>query len=66
MDTRLNRQGESGVTPFRSGRFFVVANQWYFATREGIDKGPYTTRSNAQLALDDFLEQCEKVNRLFN
>ena len=66
METNLNRQGENGVTPFRSGRFFVVANNWYFSTREGIDKGPYISRSDAIFALEDFLKHCKKLNEIFH
>mgnify|MGYP001812658466 CR=1 FL=1 len=28
-----NRMGEDGPVPFRTGRFFNVGAQWYFATR---------------------------------
>ena len=65
MDTNNNRHGESGAVPFRSGRYFVVANQWYFSTREGFNKGPYSTKGTAENALDTFIDRCKKVNEVF-
>ena len=61
MEALEHRRGEIGAVPFRSGRFFVVANKWYFACREGMDKGPYSTRHEAETALKAFLTQCEEV-----
>ena len=66
MDIRQNRDGETGVVPFRSGRFFVVSNNWYFTTREGIDKGPYNSRTAANVALDEFVGHCKKLNAIFH
>ena len=61
METLEHRRGETGAVPFRSGRYFVVDNYWYFASREGMDKGPYSTRGEAEIALKAFLSQCEEV-----
>jgi hypothetical protein len=58
-----HRSGEAGSIPFRSGRFFVVENKWYFSCREGIDKGPYSARAEAEIALKAFLSQCEQVDQ---
>lgn len=66
MQTTQNRQGEREAPPFRSGRFFVVANHWYFSTREGLDKGPFTTRPEAESALNNFLDKCKKYNEFFH
>ena len=33
---------------FRSDRVFCVEGEWFFATREGKDQGPYTTRTEAE------------------
>lgn len=46
-----HREGETGAIPFRSGRIFNVGMQWYFATREGIDQGPFAERSDAEMEL---------------
>ena len=44
-----NRHGESGKTYFRAGGRSVVSDgSWYFATREGIDVGPYPSRQAAE------------------
>jgi len=66
METNQNRKGESGVVPFRSGRFFVVANNWYFATREGMNKGPYNTKREAEMALEVFIEKCKEFDKVFH
>lgn len=58
-----HRSGETGSVPFRSGRYFVVENKWYFACREGMDKGPYSSRNEAEMALKAFLSQCEQVSQ---
>jgi hypothetical protein len=50
-----NRVGEHGPVPFRVGRFFNVNGQWYFSTRTGGDKGPYTSKDDAKAALVQFL-----------
>jgi hypothetical protein len=41
----------------------VVENKWYFSCREGIDKGPYSARAEAEIALKAFLSQCEQVDQ---
>ncbi len=44
-----NRHGESAKTYFRAGgRSLVADGSWYFATREGIDVGPYPSRQAAE------------------
>ena len=50
-----NRQGETGSIPFRSGRIFNVGMQWYFATREGIDHGPFSDKTDAEAELTLFV-----------
>lgn len=51
-----HRQGEFGSVPFRTGRFFYIDAQWYFACREGKNCGPYDSRQQAQLALDAYIK----------
>lgn len=46
-----HRTGETGSIPFRSGRIFNVGMQWYFATREGSDQGPFEGRDDADMEL---------------
>lgn len=47
----IHRRGEHGSIPFRSGRFFNIDSNWYFACREGKDQGPYRNRQDAEAAL---------------
>ena len=43
-----NREGESHKSYFRAGgRSLLADGRWYFATREGVDVGPYDTREAA-------------------
>ena len=49
------RRGEAGNIPFRSGRIFNVGMQWFFATREGIDHGPYSDKTDAEAELMLFI-----------
>ena len=51
----MNRKGESGSVPFRSGRFYSVGSEWYFAVRRGIDQGPYDSKEKAREALVNFI-----------
>lgn len=55
------RQGEAGPIPFRTGRFFNVGANWYFATREAIDQGPFSSRMEAETALVKYIEKCRSV-----
>lgn len=50
-----HRHGETGNIPFRSGRIFNVGMQWYFATREGVDHGPYNDKTDAEAELTLFI-----------
>ncbi|MDH5180238.1 MAG: DUF6316 family protein [Gammaproteobacteria bacterium] len=60
-----NRKGEKGPIPYRTGRFFSADSMWYFASREGIDHGPFPSRTLAVDALKRYLESCLQVeNRL--
>ncbi len=59
----INRNGESGSTPFRSGRFFTIDTNWYFSTREAMDQGPYRSREDAEYALRKYIENCQRVEK---
>ena len=60
-----NRKGEQGPTPFRSGRFFSVGGQWFFATREGNDQGPYQSKEDAEAELMMFLREVAMADQQF-
>lgn len=47
--------GETVKTFFRTDRYFVVSNQWFFSTREAGDRGPFDTHDQAEQALQSFL-----------
>jgi len=57
------RKGESGAIPFRSGRFFNVETKWYFASREGIDHGPFDSKQQAEVSLDIFIQSVSSVEK---
>lgn len=57
------RKGESGAIPFRSGRFFNVETKWYFASREGIDHGPFDSKQQAEVSLDIFIQSVISVEK---
>lgn len=57
-----HRSGETGNIPFRSGRIFNVGMQWYFATREGIDRGPFEDRNDAEAELNLFIREKRTEN----
>ncbi len=47
----MNRRGEEGAIPFRTGRFFTIGHRWYVATRNDRDLGPFPSRDRARQAL---------------
>ncbi|MGX5173487.1 DUF6316 family protein [Aliikangiella sp. IMCC44653] len=52
-----SRSGESNVKEFpRSGRFFCTRGLWFFKTREGLDYGPYNSRTECKYAYNEFIE----------
>ncbi|MDX1735081.1 MAG: DUF6316 family protein [Halioglobus sp.] len=44
---------------FRSDRFFQHGDQWYFATREGTDQGPFSGRQQAEERLWGYIRVME-------
>jgi len=58
----VNRKGETGAIPYRTGRFFNVDAKWYYASRGGIDHGPYSNKSDAAAALASYLSTGNKFN----
>ena len=55
----LNRKGEVGAVPFRSGRFFNIGGGWYFSCRGGVNKGPFDSRHLAEVSLTEHLRHCD-------
>ena len=56
-----NRKGESVHIPYRTGRYFCVDSAWYFATREGLTHGPFTTREKAIYSCQTYIHICQQV-----
>ena len=59
---KSNRKGETGKTPPRSSRIFNMENLWYFATREGVDIGPFYSYDEALASLQEFVEFAQLAN----
>ena len=53
-----------GARFFQSDRFFTSEGQWYFATREGVDFGPFTIRSDGEKALQRYIDTQNTMGRL--
>jgi hypothetical protein len=51
MASMTHRRDENGDgRHFRSDRCVLVNGAWFVATREGVDVGPYPTRTEAEAA----------------
>lgn len=55
MDKQRNRHSEQGAIPFRSGRYYCIDSEWWFAIRRGPDQGPYVTKSAAKQGLIEYI-----------
>ncbi len=62
----INRKHEAGPIPFRTGRFFCIDSKWFFACREGLDRGPFDTRDDAIVAMQIFLTSLKSVEKQLN
>lgn len=60
---QLHRSGEQGSIPFRSGRFFNIDSNWYFACREGLNHGPFGSRDEAENALTHYIENIRTLSK---
>ncbi|TQV86577.1 DUF6316 family protein [Aliikangiella coralliicola] len=59
------RNGEKTTREFaRSGRFYHSDGNWFFKTREGINYGPYSSRTECKYAYVEFLEVVSNKNEL--
>jgi hypothetical protein len=67
MYEQRKRHGEAGSIPFRTGRYYTVENEWWFAIRRGPDQGPYASKPAAKQALIEYLhDQFEFEKHLQN
>lgn len=52
---------EEEKTRFRSDRFFCEGGSWFFTTREGVVKGPFASREEAEQELMMFLRDLRNM-----
>ena len=64
MVVRRRKTDESEVKVFQTDRFFKSNDMWYFATREGIDFGPFTIRADGEKAVRRYIETQHIMQRL--
>ncbi len=63
MENKVNKcDGDKQNSPYRSGRFYTVANEWYFSVREAEDQGPYSSKQAAENSLKSYLLDFEHFN----
>lgn len=59
MENKENkRSGDQHEPHFRLGRFYSVANEWYFCVREKEDQGPFPSKLSAEESLKTYLMDC--------
>ena len=59
------RSGETTTQQFaRSGRFFYQEGCWFFKTREGLDYGPYASKTECRYAYEEFIDVVSTSNDL--
>ena len=55
MDDKKIKHDDKLNSPYRSGRFYLVSNQWYFSVREQDDQGPFNSKQSAEDSLKLYL-----------
>ena len=48
--------------PYRTSRFYTVANEWYFSVRETDDQGPFINKLSAEEGLELYVSGCQHFN----
>jgi len=60
-----SRHGEAATQQFvRTGRFFLQEGNWFFKTREGLDYGPYESKTECRYAYEEFIDVVSTSNDL--
>ena len=54
------RNGETQIIPYRAGRFYCNADQWYFSCRENLQVGPFVSKEAAEDQLQNFLRHMKE------
>ena len=49
------RSGDSTAQPYRTSRFYTVANEWFFSVRETTDQGPFMSKERAEEGLEVYI-----------
>ena len=63
MDSKKHiRSGEIQASVYQSGRFYSVANEWYFSVREAEDQGPYSSKPDAEKQLKIYISDQQHFN----
>jgi len=66
MENKVNkRSGDRSESPYRTGRFYFVDNEWFFSIREVGEQGPYFSKLSAEIGLKMYLLDMEhfKMNK---
>lgn len=58
-----HRAGEASTIPFRNERYFCANGVWYFETRGGKQKGPYTDKREMEGELLMFIREQKLLNQ---
>lgn len=53
------RSGDTSKSPYRTGRFYSVDNEWFFTVREVGEQGPYFSKLSAEIGLKMYLLDME-------
>jgi len=63
MQNQENKRNSENEKPyFRSGRFYSIANEWYFSVRENQDQGPFPSKAVAEDYLKTYLMDYTHLN----
>ena len=56
------RIGDKQAQPYRTSRFYNVANEWFFSVRETSDQGPFINKLSAEEGLEVYISDCQHFN----
>lgn len=56
------RIGDKQAQPYRTSRFYNVANEWFFSVRETSDQGPFINKLSAEEGLEIYISDCQHFN----
>lgn len=63
---RRNNETSETAQFTRSGRFLCLDGRWFFKTREGLDYGPYASRTECKYAYAEFIDVVSNQNDFSN